>query len=225
MRFYIPMGRHSGSSALSAWKRVACVLLPLLALPAAASGAEGKQATGKKAATCIADICLETPLTQEDIVAKYGPGREQVSDAGTPVESAARCYYDPAQDLYVEFQFDKHQQAQVTFNSDLTQIMVSRAPMCEKRYTPKQPFPKLATEYGLKIGSTQAEVRAAMGTPDRMDKAERHPASHESHMEAYDAADYGEVAMFYWPDKEDLLSNSYYISHGEVKSISLRFSE
>lgn len=221
MRFYIPMGRHSRSSALSAWKRAACLLLPLLALPATASGTEGKQATGKKAATCIAkNVCLLTPLTQNDIVAKYGPGR--LFAGSTIVGTASRCYYDPKQHLYIEFSFDKHQQTQVNFNSDLSEIMLSRAPICEKRYAPKQPFPRFITELGLKIGSSEAQVTAIMGKPDRTVNTKKQL---QPDLEDHDAAAYGELALFYWPDKEDLLSNSYYISRGKVKSIMLRFSE
>ncbi len=217
-----------GFSILPTWGRIA-VLLPLLlaAFPAFADGA------GNKVGTCMAGICLETPLTQKDIVAKYGPGRAHFVHVGTELESGTRCYYDPRQDLYIEFNFDKHQQQAVVYNSDLTEIMVSSVPMCEKKYKPKQPFPKFATEYGLTIGSTEAEVHAAMGKPaDIWNMAEIEKSnlktwsSREALMRAYRTTDYGETALHYPPaEKNSLLLNSFYISQGKVKSIHLSDSE
>ena len=207
------------------------VLLPLLILlPASASSVDNKGQAGNKASTCIAKLCLATPLSQKEIVAQYGEGRKRVSGGATD-ESVSRCYYDPKQDLYVEFNFDKHVQDQVVYNSDLTQVMVSRVPMCEKSFKPKHPFPKFVTELGLTIGSTEAEVQAAMGKPNRVGAAEDRskrstPTSHDELMRGYDAPDYGETSLFYSPDQQhDLLANFFYISQGKVKSILLSVSE
>lgn len=180
----------------------------------------------------MAGICLETPLTQKDIVAKYGPGRARFVHVGTELESGTRCYYDPSQDLYIEFNFDKHQQQEVVYNSDLTEIMVSSVPMCEKKYKPKQPFPKFATEYGLTIGATEAEVHAAMGEPAKiwdmaeLEKLNLRERTRESLVRSYDTTDYGKTMLLYSPpEKNTLLFNSIYISQGKVKSIHLSDSE
>ncbi len=220
-------------------------LLLLLALPFSASGAENKQAAGKKPDKCIAEICLETPVTQEDIVAKYGPGREYVPMVNFAGESTGwkevvkpdddvtqRCYYDPSQHLYIEFDFDKHQQRQVVYNSDLVTITVSTVTMCDKKFTPKQPFPPFKTEHGVGIGATEAEVQAAMGKPDdtiNMKDHERVNLAHRTHealMRDHESAEYGETALYYNPDPQhSLLEDLFFISDGKVKSIRLSNSE
>jgi len=239
-----PVSRQTMILSWSAWLTLSLLIL----LPAAAhctenragvSGAgntngtndQSKAKNGNKAGKCIANICLETSITQKDIVAKYGPGRTHVS-GGKPLETVTRCYYDPKQDLYIEFNFDKHLQEMVRYNSDLAGIMVSLIPMCPKRYKPTHSFPRLSTEYGLTIGSTEAEVRTAMGKPNMvqdMAEVERSGLSrhtHEELMRAYDTPDYGETALFYNPDPEhNLLFNYFYISQGKVKSIHLNASE
>lgn len=231
---------HSESSGKPVFGRGARLLLSLLlALPPAAYCADSK--TSK----CMAEICLKTPVTQEDIVAKYGTGREYVHidlvETGGPghkyvrkpnPDLVKRCYYDPKQDLYVEFSFDKHQQQEVVYNSDLIEIMVSSVPMCPKKYTPKQPFPPFKTENGISVGATEAEVQAVMGKPlNTISIAQREQTmskynSHEELMREYDATEYGENGLYYSPDPQhSLLENLVYISQGKVKSILLSNSE
>ncbi len=232
---------QSDSSGKSAQGRGARLLLPLLlALPAAAYCADGK--TSK----CVAEICLKTSITQEDIVAKYGPGREyahvDLVETDGPghkrvpkpnPDLVKRCYYDPKQDLYIEFSFDKHQQKEVVYNSDLIEIMVSSVPMCSKKYTPKQPFPPFKTEHGVGVGATEAEVQAAMGKPgDTISIAYREQLmskhdSHEELMREYDSTEYGENGLYYAPpdSQRDLLYDLFYVSQGKVKSILLSNTE
>lgn len=224
--------RHAASSETSIPLRGVRLLLPLLlALPFSASAAENKPASGKRPDKCMAQICLETPMTQDDIVAKYGPGRKAVPYPASPDE-VQRCYYDPKQHLYIEFSFDKHQQVQVVYNSDLNDIVVSTFPMCDKKFTPKQPFPPFKTERGVGIGATEAEVLAAMGPPDGtfdMADYERKNLKHRTHAQLvrdHDSAVYGEKSLLYSPDPQhDLLTNAFLISHGKVKSIMLSNSE
>lgn len=245
MRFDMPTGRLVKSGARSMWRCGAWLPL-LLALPFSASAAEHKPAAGKAPEKCMAGICLETPMTQKNIVAKYGPGRNYVPTGVYAGESTGwknvrrpdpdvsqRCYYDPTQRLYIEFGFDKHQQRQSVYNSDLVEIVVSTVPMCAKTYTPKRPFPPFKTEHGVGIGATEAEVQAAVGKPDNtISIADRERLrssrgeSRESLMRDHMVADFGEMGLNYNPDpKHKLLQNLFYISHGKVKSILLSDSE
>ncbi len=197
-------------------------MLALCAFPSMAGAAD-------KAERCMAGICLEQPITQKMLVAKYGPGRKRL-EPGLQPDTVARCYYDKKQDLYVEFNFDMH--VETIYNSDLSQIMVSRAPMCSKRYAPKRPFPKLVTDSGLTVGSSEAEVEAALGKPFRTaDVAEMERTNYatfpqEDLMRDYLSSAYGTTARIYGLDpKVDPLENEFFISDGKVKSVLLSVAE
>jgi hypothetical protein len=199
-------------------------LLPLaLALPATAS------ATGK-ADKCVAGICLQSSITQKMLVAKYGPGRLRIGPGLIP-DTQQRCYYDKQQGLYIEFTFDKHAELNTEPGSDLSGIMVSSVPMCPQSYAPKRPFPKFTTESGLHVGSTAAEVEAALGKTDKLyDVAGRERKSNanftqEELMRDYRTSVFGGFAWVYIPDPEDLLANYIYIDDGKIKSLRLSDSE
>lgn len=204
---------------------VAWLTLLLFTLPAAANAAG-------KADKCVAGICLEQPVTQKMLVAKYGPGLKRIGPGSYP-DFVTRCYYDNKQGLYVEFTFDQHHELNTDYGSDLTEIMVSRTPMCPKRYAPKKPFARLATESGLAVGSTEAEVEAALGKPDRVDDVTRIEQDETSRanskpeflMRDYLSSAYGTTKRVYIPDPQDLLFNAFYINAGMVKSILVSVSE
>lgn len=218
-----PLHTHLVIETLKRAWRLAGGLLLLLpcALPSPASAEN-------KADKCMAGICLEPPIAQKALVAKYGPGLTR-SGPGSGDDMVTRCYYDKKQDLYVEFTFDKHGEA--VYDSDLIEIMVSPVPMCPKRYAPKKPFSKLVTESGLKVGSTVAEVEAALGKPSRIDDvAGRERTTYatkpqEYLLRNYDSSAYGGQKLMYIPDPEELLFSAFYISDGKVKSVLLSVSE
>jgi hypothetical protein len=200
-------------------KTAALALLILCNAPANASEEPGRLEK------CIGGICLEQKgLTEQKLVERFGQGKLYAPDPEDP-DFVVRCYYEPSQDAWIEFKFDRRKNY---FNPyQLITIFVSREPLCEKTSTPAKPFAELKTRSGLKLGSAEQEIVRVKGPPSRVaDAVLRETKNPKLKSKSPYAAKYGEKVYVYGKDPEgDLLANSYHVTDGKIKSIWLSVSE
>lgn len=167
---------------------------------------------------CLAGFCLiGAKVTESEVVAKLGEGYTR---SETPVVgNIIHCYFDPTQEMWIEFTFDHHQSHQ------LLQVFASRTPLCDRTYQPKTRLQSAKTGGGIALGSTKADVLRVYGGPTRVDDYEVMERLDPSQKDTHMAARFGSPGLVYYPDPNELLFAVFYLRENKVQSILVSISE
>lgn len=178
-------------------------------------------ASDRVSARCIGDICLSQPKKDTNwLLNKYGKGKVR-RDTDDP-ETLIYCFYNKQQNLWVEFEFSPfgHEKKTVL----LTGIFITSVKMCSKSFVSSKPLPNFASEYGVKIGMTEAAILKKMGAPKRKDnvKAIEKKSSYLAGDLRY-ASKFGRNRIVYDDNPSSLLFNFYGLEKGKL--VSMWFAE
>lgn len=163
---------------------------------------------------CLGKICLEqAKVNERTLVERFGEGRKRYG-GGDDRSVVLRCYYDPKQNLWVEFTFDKNGQA---FGTNLKQIFVTNEQHCPKNFIPKVSFEKMETEAGIAVGSTQQHIVRIKGKPTSISPKVQ---NYQGSIDEYFSGHYGEMEYSYeYSERNENENNVYFVTDGKVKSI------
>lgn len=178
-------------------------------------------ATEKTAAKCVGEICIGSHSKGPKwLLREYGPGQTH-KDVDDP-NLIVHCYYDARQKLWIELEFS----ASESRKSDLqlSGLFVTNTPMCPTKFTSKRAFPDFASEYGIKVGSTESEIVSKMGSPKRKDdvKAIESKSPYLKDSPRY-SSKAGSYRLAYDDNPSSLLFNFYGLESGRV--VSMWFAE
>lgn len=168
---------------------------------------------------CLAGFCLNKAKTIEsEVIAKLGEGYTRRT---TPaVGDIVHCYFDPAQEMWIEFTFDHHHQSR-----QLLQVFASSTPLCDRAYQPKTRLQPAKTAGGIALGSTKADVLHVYGEPARVDDREAMERLNPPPQNSYLAARFGSHVLVYDSGPDDLLLAVFYLRENKVQSILVSISE
>lgn len=110
----------------------------------------------------------------------------------------------------------------------LVQALVSKTPLCSKKYTPKVPFKDFMTSVGIRLGSSKADIIRAYGNPDRVDDLRKpEPNCKECNELLKQEVQYGAYALNYLPPEAEnsLLFSAFYIKQEKIQIILISISE
>lgn len=192
-----------------------------LFLAAGCAGAARPHAVSSKPRVedCLAGFCLiGAKVTESEVIAKLGEGYTRYT--ASVVGDIVHCYFDPTQEVWIEFTFDHHHQSH-----QLLQVFASRTPLCDRTYQPKIRLQPVKTAGGIALGSTKADVLRVYGVPTRIDDHEAMERLYPSQKDTHMAARYGSPGLVYYPDPNELLLAVFYLRENKVQSIFVSISE
>jgi hypothetical protein len=168
-------------------------------------------------AKCIDGICVASKTSsRSELLQTYGNGQKKRSSLEPNLE--INCFYDPSQQIWVEFEFPVTDGGSV--GEKLTGIFVTTVEMCPRAFVPRTPFPQMKTDLGVVIGLSEKKVRENMGAPSRIDsvRAAEQKSPYLREDSRYSSKT-GSHRLVYDDGATSLLFNFYGFEHGRLVSM------
>ena len=169
-----------------------------------------------RGAYCIANFCMgfhhKLPMRKSALIKTYGKG--------CIVNEVYHCYFDPEQEIYIQFGVDEEHTNEIDF------VFVSGKPSCPCNVRPKIKFPKMVTKEGIGIGNSIKEVLNTYGKPSSIRKPTDQFKADFSNEHSKDTEHFGDTAYFYYNiDKELALFSVFYFRKGKVSAFLISNGE